>query len=136
MSALASTFRREVVASRLTELFQAIVRLRVVGVGYGDHLPNRIRDCPRAIDVPVERLLLTRAPPPIARGFTGQLPERRGEGGLGGVAKRRRDGDDRGVGVAQHVHGLLEPMLAQPGMRRTPGAFIDGAAEVKARRAG
>src|SRR3981189_2417548 len=124
MRALASTFRREVVASRLTELFQAIVRLRVVGVGYGDHLPNRIRDCPRAIDVPVERLLLTRAPPPIARSFASQLPERRGEG------------NGRCVGVAQHVHGLLEPMLAQPGMRRKPGAFLEGAAEVEARQPG
>src|SRR5437764_12436844 len=117
MSALASTFRRDVVASWLTELFQAIVRLRVVGVGYGDHLLNRIRDCPRAIDVPVERLLLTRAPPPIARSFAGQLPECRGEGGLGGVAKRRCNRDDRRVGVAKHVHCLLEPVLPQPSVR-------------------
>src|SRR6266850_1722923 len=91
----------------------------------GLYLADQTCDCPRAIAVPVERLLLTPAPPPIARGFTGQLPERRGKGGLGGVAERRCNRDDRGVGVAQHVHGLLEPVLAQPGMRRKPGAFLE-----------
>ena len=58
--------------------------------------------------------------------------ERGGEGGLGGIAERGCDRHDRYVGVAQHVHGLLEPVLAQPGMRRQPGAFLEGTAEVEA----
>jgi hypothetical protein len=56
--------------------------------------------------------------------------ERGGEGSLGGIAKRRRDRDDGPVGVAQHVHSLLELVLAKPGMRRKPGAFLEGAVEV------
>src|SRR3546814_8345191 len=55
---------------------------------------------------------------------------------LRGIAKRGRDRDDRFVRVAQHVHRLLEPVLAQPGMRRKPGAFLEGTAEVEARQAG
>src|SRR5437868_13218623 len=112
------------------------VCLRLVWLWYGPVLANWICGCPRAIAVPVERLLLTHAPPPIARGLAGELPERRGEGGLGGIAKRCRDRHDRFVAVAQHVHGLLEPVLAQPGMRRKPGAFLEGTAEVEARKAG
>src|SRR3954471_19615934 len=102
----------------------------------GRYLADQTRHCPSAIAVPVERLLLTHAPPPIARGFAGQLPERRGEGGLRGVAERRRDRDDRVVGLTQHLHGLFDPVLAQPGMRREPRALLEGAAEVEARQAG
>src|SRR6186713_182049 len=83
-----------------------------------------------------ERWLLSHAPPPAARGFAGQLPERRREGGLGPVAKRCGDGHDGCVSVAQHVHRLLEPVLAQPGMRRKPCAFLEGATEMEARQAG
>src|SRR3546814_16607536 len=55
---------------------------------------------------------------------------------LRGIAKRGRDRDDRFVRVAQHVHRLLEPVVAQPGMRRKPGACLEGTAEVEARQAG
>ena len=116
-SADASTLRRDVIARGPTKFFQIIVSLRLLLPWHRDDLANWVCSCPRAIDVPVERLLLTRALPPIARGFAGQLPECRGEGRLGGIAKRRCDGDDRRVSVAQHVHCLLEPVLAQPGMR-------------------
>src|SRR5215469_12781852 len=73
---------------------------------------------------------------PFTRRFTGHLSEGGGEGSLGGVAERGCDRDDRRVGIAQHVHGLLEPVLAQPGMRRKSGAFLESAAEVEARQAG
>jgi hypothetical protein len=36
------------------------------------------------------------------------------------------------LSVAQHVRGLIEPVLAQPGMRRKPGAFLEGTAEMEA----
>jgi len=88
----------------------------VAGLGYRDDLPDRHCGYARAIDVTAERLRLAHASPPIARRFAGQLPERGGEGGLGGIAKLRRDRHDRRVGVAQHVHGLLESVLAQPGV--------------------
>src|SRR5207247_6215965 len=42
----------------------------------GVYLADQTGDCPRAIAVTVERLLLTRALPPIARGFASQFPER------------------------------------------------------------
>src|SRR3954447_22838219 len=93
--------------------------------GHHDDLAARSGGCASAIAVIAERLLLPKAPPPIARGFSGQLPERRGEGGLGSITKRGGDRHDRRVGVAQHVHGLLESVLAQPGMRRKPGAFLE-----------
>jgi len=76
-----------------------------------------------------ELLLATRAPPPIARGFARELPERR----LRGEAKLRHNRHDRCFGVAQHVHGRLVPVLAQPGTRRKLGAFLEGVAEVEAR---
>src|SRR5690349_8075409 len=90
----------------------------------------------RSEDTLLERLLLTHASPPIARRFAGRSPERRGECRLRGVAKLRRNEGDRTVGVAKHGPGLLEPVLTQPGVRRKPGAFLEGAAEVKARQAG
>src|SRR5712692_5351630 len=61
-----------------------------------------------------ERLMLTHASPPIARRFPGQSPERCGEGRLRGIAKLHRHRHDRCVSVAQHIHGLLEPVLPQP----------------------
>src|SRR5207237_9188168 len=79
---------------------------------------------------------LPRTSSPIAWGFAGQLLERRGERSLGSVAKLRRHRHDRPVGIAQHVHGLFEPMLAQPSMRRKPGAFLESTAEVEAGQAG
>src|SRR5882672_8791888 len=51
----------------LTMLFQIIFFLRPVGCGYRDDLAVRSCGCARAIAVPVERLLVTPAPPPIAR---------------------------------------------------------------------
>lgn len=42
-----------------------------VGCGHRDEITDRSCGCARAIAVPVERLLLTTAPPPIARGFAG-----------------------------------------------------------------
>src|ERR1700730_4524317 len=133
--AVAMTLRRGAIARELTK-FQAIVGLLCCWRGYRDGLANRDRDCARTIAVVAELLLPTRAPPPIARGFSSQLPERCGEGGFGGIAKRRRHRHDRSIRVAQHVHCLLEPVLAQPGMRRKPGAFLEGTAEVEARQAG
>src|SRR5204863_581807 len=53
--------------------------------GYRDGLTNRARDCPSAIAVVAERLLPLHLPPPIARGFAGELLERCGERGLRGV---------------------------------------------------
>ena len=89
----------------------ALAFFRGVDAGTGDSL------CLPLELTCLQRLLLARASSPIARGFAGQLPERRGKGGLGGIAKRRRDRHDRCVSVAQHLHGLLEPVLAQPRMR-------------------
>jgi hypothetical protein len=43
--------------------------------------------------------------------------ERRCESGLRRIAKGGPDQRDRFIAVAQHVHGLLEPVLAQPRMR-------------------
>src|SRR5882757_2153828 len=100
-----------------------------------DVLANRICSCASAIAATAEQLLLPNASSPIARRFPGQPPERCSEGCLRGIAKRRCDRHDRCVSVAQHVHGLLEPVLAQPGMRRKPGAFLEGAAEMEARQA-
>src|SRR5438128_1498885 len=100
-----------------------------------DVLTNQSCGRASAIAVIAERLLLPKASSPIARGFSGQPPERRSEGGLGGITKRGGDRHDRRVGVAQHVHGLLESVLAQPGMRRKPGAFLEGTAEVRDRPA-
>src|SRR3977135_1871789 len=100
-----------------------------------DVLANRICSCARAIAATAEQLLLPNASPPIARRFPGQPPERSSEGCLRGIAERRCDRHDRCVSVAQHVHGLLELVLAQPGMTRKPGAFLEGAAEMKARQA-
>src|SRR5690349_2190512 len=134
-TAVTRPLRDDVIASRLTKFFPIIICLRAC-FGHGDGLTDQVCRCPRAIAVAVERLLLTHAPPPIARGFAGQLSECRSEGSLRGVAKRRCDRDHRIVGVAQHLHGLLEPVLAQPGMRREPGALLEGATEVKARQAG
>lgn len=62
-------------------------------VCHHDDLSNLTCDCARAIAVAIERLLLNTAPPPIAQGFAGQLPECGREGSLGGVAKRRGDRD-------------------------------------------
>jgi len=122
MRALATTLRRDVMAYGPIKFFQAMACLPGCWHELRDglYLADPTCDCPRAIAVPVERLLLTRASSPIARGFAGQLPERRSEGGLGGIAKCRCDRDDRRVGVAQHVHCLLELVLAKPGM---PGSF-------------
>jgi len=91
--------------------------LHPVGCWHRDDLANRSCGCASAIAAPVDQLLLPHAPPPIARGFAGQLPERGREGGLRGIAKRCCDRHNRLVGVPQHVHGPLEPVLAQPGMR-------------------
>lgn len=119
MRALATTRRRDVIACGPMKFFQAIACLPGCWREHRDDpvLVDQTCDCPRAIAAPVERLLLTPAPPPIARGLAGQFPERRGESGLGGVAEGGCNGDDRRIGIAQHVHGLLEPVLAQPGMR-------------------
>src|SRR5258708_1856752 len=62
----------------LTMLFQIIRFLRPVGCGHSDDLADRSCGCARAIAVPVERLLLTRAPPPIARGVAGSADLKRG----------------------------------------------------------
>src|SRR4029079_10032226 len=134
-TAVTRPLRDDVMASRLTKFFPIIICLRAC-FGHGDGLTDQVCRCPRAIAVAVERLRLTYAPPPIARGFAGQLSEGRSKGSLRGVAKRRCDRDDRVVGVAQHLRGLLEPVLAQPGMRREPRARLEGAAELEARQAG
>jgi hypothetical protein len=55
------------------------VRTAITGAAL---MPVQAVGCARAIAVPVERLLLTPAPSPTARGFAGQLPERRSESGL------------------------------------------------------
>src|SRR4029079_16259711 len=81
-------------------------------------------------------MLSTCTPSPIARGVPGQLPEGGGERGLGRIAERDRDPEDRRVGAAQHVFGLREPLLAPPGMWGKPGAFPEGAAEVESRKTG
>src|ERR1700761_527233 len=104
-------------------------------MGYRAHLANRLRPCSSAIAAVAERLLLTCTSPPISRSITGQSLECGGERRLGSVAKRNGDGHDRHVGVAQHLHGLLEPVLAQPRMGREPGAFLEGATEMEARQA-
>src|SRR5262245_37803939 len=103
-TAVTMHLRRVVMASRLTKVFQIIFLLHPVGCEHHDGLSDRGYGCARAIAVPVERLLLTPGPPPIARGFAGQLPERRSERGLRGIAERRCDRHDRLVGVTQHVH--------------------------------
>lgn len=82
---------RDVNANGPTKFFQAIFCLSLLLLEHGDGLADQICDCPRAIDVAVERLLLTRMPPPITRGFARQLLECGSEGSLGGIAKRRRD---------------------------------------------
>src|SRR5262245_58445293 len=65
----------------------------------------------------LQRLLLTCASSPTARSLAG---ERRSEGGLRAIAKRRRHRGDRCVSVARHLNGLLEPVVAQPGVRCSP----------------
>src|SRR3954469_14503369 len=122
--AVARPLRVDVIASRLTKFFPTIICLRA-SFGHGDGLIDQVCRCPRAIAVAVERLLLTHAPAPIARGFAGQLSEGRSEGRLRGVAKRCCDRDDLVVGVAQHLQGLREPVLAQPGVRREPRALLE-----------
>src|SRR5882672_3500585 len=62
------------IARGLTMLFQIIFFLRPVGCGHRDGLADRSCGCARAIVVPVERLLLTPAPSPIARGCRFWLP--------------------------------------------------------------
>src|SRR5258706_14963683 len=57
------------IARGLTMLFQIIFFLRPVRCGHRNDLADRSCGCARAIAVPVERLLLTPAPRPIARGF-------------------------------------------------------------------
>jgi AraC-like DNA-binding protein len=57
------------IARGLTMLLQIISSLRPVGCGHHDDLADRSCGCARAIAVPVERLLLTSGPPPIARGL-------------------------------------------------------------------
>lgn len=99
------------------EVLRGHVCIRLCRRGHCGDLADWSCDCPRAIAAPVERLLLPHAPSPIARGFAGQLPERRREGGLGRIAKGGCDRHDRLISVPQHVHGLLETVLAQPGMR-------------------
>src|SRR6476620_8591642 len=116
-TAVVRPFRRDVMASRLTKFFQIMFVSVCCWRGHCSDLANWICDCPRAIAVPVERLLLTHAPSPIARRLAGQLSERRGEGGLRRITKRGCNRDNRFVGITQHVHGLLVPVLAQPGMR-------------------
>src|SRR5689334_8616996 len=101
-----------------------------------DVLANRSCACASTIALIAERLLLPEASSPIAWGFSGQPPERRSECGLGGITNRGGDRHDGCVSVAQHVRGLLESVLAQPGMRRKPGAFLEGTAEVEARQSG
>jgi hypothetical protein len=73
-------------------------------------LAERVGNCPRAIDVTEEQLLLTRAQAPIGQDLASQPPECSGESGL----------------------CLLEPVSAQPGVRRKSCAFLerDGALEV------
>src|SRR5579859_69287 len=116
-SAVAITLLRGLIAIWLTKFFQIIVCLRRLRCGHGDDLADRSCSCARAIALPAARLLLTHASAPIARRLAGQLFEGGSEGRLRGVAKLRRDRHDRYISVAQHVHGLLEPVLAQPGMR-------------------
>src|SRR5262249_46657078 len=57
------------IARGLTMPFQIIFLLRPVGCGHRDDLADRSCGCARAIAAPVERLLPTPAPPPIARSF-------------------------------------------------------------------
>src|SRR6266850_7383890 len=61
----ATNRRRGAIAWGLTMVFQIIYFLRPVGCGHDDDLADRSCGCARAIAVLVERLLLTRAPPPI-----------------------------------------------------------------------
>src|SRR5438552_7967280 len=130
------TLRRGTIARRATHCFQAIVRLHPLSTFDAAKLRDRRCGCASAIDAVAERLLLPDAPAPIARGVAGQLLERRRESCLRSVTKLCGHQLDRRVGIAQHVHGPLEPLLAQPGVRRKPGALLEGAAEMEARETG
>src|SRR5689334_2122560 len=79
--AVASPLRRDVMGSRLTKFLQVILCLRL-WFGHDDGLIDQSCRCARGIAATVERLLLTQAPPPVARGLAGPLPERGCEGGL------------------------------------------------------
>src|SRR5437660_345592 len=74
MTAEATTLRRDVTARGLTRFFQVIVCLPLLLTYVPRSLTSRLGICPRAIAVPVERLLLTHTFAPVARGFAGQLP--------------------------------------------------------------
>src|SRR5690349_18175089 len=71
--AVARSLRRDRFASRLVELVQNIVCLRLAW--RDNDLPNRTRNCAAAIAVTPSQLLLAHAPPPIAWSFAGQLSE-------------------------------------------------------------
>src|SRR5437879_11025079 len=116
---VATSLLRGAIARSVTKVFEVILYLRLlraraaliiyrIGIATA---PERLRHLQRDCCLP-------RTSSPIAWGFAGQLLERRGERSLGSVAKLRRHRHDRPVGIAQHVHVLLEPMLAQPSMRR------------------
>jgi hypothetical protein len=113
MSAVAIALRLDRVARSLMELFQTILCLRWLLAWYDDGLANQANGCARAIDALEEQLRLTNAPPPIGRCFSGHPPECGCERCLRGITKDGCDHRDRIVGVAQHAHGLFEPVPTQ-----------------------
>src|SRR5690606_1920426 len=90
----------------------------------------------RAIAVIAEQLLSSREATKFAGRYPGQLLERCGERRLRRIAERHSHGDDRQRWIAQHDLGLLQPVLPEPDMRRHSSTFLEGAAEMKARKAG
>src|SRR5262249_33887108 len=127
-SAVAMTLRRGTISRRAIQCFQAIVRLRPLSMFDTANLRDRSCGHARAIDEVEGRLLFPHAPAPFAWGVARQFLDRRRERSLRSVTKLCGYQFDRRVGIAQHVHGSFEPLLAQPGVRRKPGALLEGAA--------
>jgi hypothetical protein len=115
--AVARPRRRDAITRRPMKFFQVIFDLRRLVWAWwwssGSNLPLRQSDCRGCIAIAVNAYA-------CANRLAGQLPEGGRERHLRGISERNCDRDDRIIGDAQHLHDLLEPVLAQPGMRRKP----------------